>query len=406
MKKRKTLAGRVIRKILVWLLFVAVGLAFVVFYFEGNATREFYSEIYHNKMLIINEYTRRVISDVYVAVTNNIYYLEHTLDRPDDHKLTMKRIVESGTRVRSCGISFIRDYYPEKGHRFCPYSWRNSKDRDIIYTIDMGDAGIDYLKANWFIDIIESDSAQWSEPFYDGQDMKTPLSAYMVPIHDEAGHTIAVLGADISLDWLTGKLNEMDSTLNNNAMLMASKFGLKSSSFIINHDGLYITNNDPNRIMKGNFYSLMESCEGSDVESLIDDMKAGVAREDRYQVKYIVDGVECYVFYTPVKYTKWLMVTIVPCSAIEVLAMLNGAAMYLIVLLAMLVILVVSYYYIKNGLESVKRLTNTVTDMANGKFDTPLPEMKHNDEISQLRDAIENLQYTVSNYAEGNMKEK
>lgn len=406
MKKRKTLAGRVIRKILVWLLFVAVGLAFVVFYFEGNATREFYSEIYHNKMLIINEYTRRVISDVYVAVTNNIYYLEHTLDRPDDHKLTMKRIVESGTRVRSCGISFIRDYYPEKGHRFCPYSWRNSKDRDIIYTIDMGDAGIDYLKANWFIDIIESDSAQWSEPFYDGQDMKTPLSAYMVPIHDEAGHTIAVLGADISLDWLTGKLNEMDSTLNNNAMLMASKFGLKSSSFIINHDGLYITNNDPNRIMKGNFYSLMESCEGSDVESLIDDMKAGVAREDRYQVKYIVDGVECYVFYTPVKYTKWLMVTIVPCSAIEVLAMLNGAAMYLIVLLAMLVISVVGYYYIKNGLESVKRLTNTVTDMANGKFDTPLPEMKHNDEISQLRDAIENLQYTVSNYAEGNMKEK
>ena len=66
---------------LIWVIFIALGLACVLFYFEGRSTRQFYTEIYHNKMLITNEYTRRVISDVYVAVTNNLYYLEHSLDK-------------------------------------------------------------------------------------------------------------------------------------------------------------------------------------------------------------------------------------------------------------------------------------------------------------------------------------
>ena len=52
------------------LIVVVFGVSYVLFYLEERATRQFYSEIYHNKMRITNEYTRRVISDVYVAVTN------------------------------------------------------------------------------------------------------------------------------------------------------------------------------------------------------------------------------------------------------------------------------------------------------------------------------------------------
>jgi len=400
--KKRTFAGRLTGRVLIWMIFIVLALSYVILHFEGKATRKFYSEILYNKMLITNEYTRRVISDVYVAVTNNIFYLEHSLDNPDGHKETMERIVKSGTRVRSCGISFIEDYYyPQKEHRFCPFAWRNAAHPEVIYSQDMGDADLNYLNASWFVDVIKSDSARWSDPFFDGYDEKTALSAYMVPIHDKDGRTVAVLGADISLDWLTGKLDEADTTINKTVMMMASMFEVKSSSFIINYDGTYITHSDEKRIIKDNFFSHLKACGGSDVEGLIKRMNEGKETEDRGMDRFLVYDDECYVMYSPVKYTQWILVTVVPCRPIDLLSYLNGVTVLVIVLLAIFIVVFVGYYYAKKGIAPLKQLTMVAVDMGNGKYDTPLPETRNNDEISQLRDSMEELQYTLSTYAEG-----
>ena len=71
-KKRKSLVGRLTGRFLIWMIFIVLGISYILFFLEQKGTRQFYSEIYHNKMRITNEYTRRVISDVYVAVKNNL----------------------------------------------------------------------------------------------------------------------------------------------------------------------------------------------------------------------------------------------------------------------------------------------------------------------------------------------
>ena len=400
-KKQHSFAGRLTSRLLMWVIIICLVISYIILRSERQATSLFYSEIFHNKMLISNEYIRRVISDVYVAVTNNIYFIEHNLDNPDCHKETMERIVKSGTRVRSCGISFIEDYYyPRKEHRFCPFAWRNAANPDEIFSQEMGDADLDYLTADWFLDVVKSDSAQWSEPFYDGYDEKTTLSAYEVPIHDQTGRVVAVLGADISLDWLTNKLNETDTTINKSVMMMAGIFEMKSSSFIINHDGSYITNPEGKRILKDNFFNNLKNDDGTDAEILINRMKNGIASEDRGQEKFLVDGEECYLFYNPIKYTQWILVSVVPCRAVDILSLLNAAGLLFIFVLAMLLIIFVGYYYIKNGIYPLKQLTTVANDIAEGKFDTPMPEMDHSDEISLLRDAIEEMRYRISNHTD------
>lgn len=402
-KKRNSFVGRFTGQVLIYLIIVVLGISYVLFYLEGQATRQFYSEIYHNKMRITNEYTRRVISDVYVAVTNNLYYLEKSLDKPDSIKTFMERIVKSGTRIRSCGVSFIKDYYPRKGHLYRPFAWRDASNPNEIYSQDMGDADLDYLTANWFLDAIKSDSAQWSAPFYDGYDETTTVSAYVVPIHDQTKNIVGVLAADISLDWFTQKLMEADSVINKRKMFMATKFEMKSNSFIINHDGIYMTHSDRNRIMKDNFFRQLEACDGSNAESVINRILNGM-EDNKSPERYLVNGEECFLFYMPVKYTQWILVTVVPCKAVDTLCYLNGATVLLIVLLPLLLLVFVGYIYLKNVFKPLKQLVKVADDIVDGKLDTPMPKIERNDEICQLRDAMEEIQGILSHYTDDRKK--
>ena len=263
----------------------------------------------------------------------------------------------------------------------------------------MGDADLDYLQADWFRDMIKSDSAKWSEPFNDGYFANEPLTAYMVTIHDQEGRVVAVLGADISFDWLTSKLSETDSIINKKSMFMASKFKMKSNSFLIDNDGTFLTHPDKNSRRKDNLYSQIEPCNGSDVTELIARMQAGMETEGGSSGRFLVNGEECYLLYTPVKYTTWLLVTVVPCHAIDMLGYLNAGTLSFIILLAMLLLVVAGHYFIRSAIEPLSQLTLLTDDIANGHFDNPVPDLKYNDEISQLRDSIEKMQFKLSNKA-------
>ena len=396
--KEKTLAGRITRKLVVWLFIIVIGISFLVFYFANRITRDVYSENYLNRTLITLEYTRRVLSDVFVAVKNNIYYLEQNLDNPDQHKKVMERIVSNGTRIRSCGISFIKDYYPEKGHQFCPYAWRNTKNPDVIETIDMGDEIEDYLDADWFHAVIDTDSAHWSEPFFDGTNKKTTLTAYMEPIHDKDGRVVAALGADVSLDWLTWKLQESDSTTNAKTHFMSRIIQQTSTSFIINHDGTFITHPDEKLILKDSIFNHIEKCHASRDLGIVDKLKRGIISNQEETEQYLYDGQECYVFYTPIKFTNWIFVTIVPSDAIDKLGIINGSILLVFIALVILLFIAICRYYMKRETKPLKQMIKIADDITNRKLDTPMPEIKHDDELRQLATSFENMQETLSCY--------
>ena len=347
-KMKLTLAGRVTGKLLLWMLGILV-CGTVVFYFLSLKTiTRLQAENYHAKMLINYEYTRRVLSDVYVSVTNNVDFLERTLDKPEGQMDVMKRIVEHGTRVRSCGMNFISNYYPEKGQRYCPFAWRNPENPDVIMTEEKGDKDFDYLDATWFKGILENDTTEWSEPFYDGYDHVTALAAYMVPIHNADGKPVAVLGADISLDWLTKKLEETDSAYNAQSPFTMKILNLKSKSFIINHNGAFITHPEGEKQLKGVFYSHLKPVGYFDMPKLIERMKRGEISDNESEQRFTFEGEECYLFYTPVKYTQWMMVSVVPCQLIDMLGMSYGLRHVIMLVLAMLLIVGLCYYYISH----------------------------------------------------------
>ena len=156
-----------------------------------------------------HEEVRRIASDVYVASVNRAPFIEDNLDNPDKMYDIMEGMIRTNTRIRSCGISFVADYYPQKGHWFCPYAVR--RDSVTIETMTVGNADHDYLHEDWFVEAVAKDSSYWSTPFFGGTDGQTALVSYLVPIHDRQQRVVAVLGVDMSLNWFSDKLRLLES---------------------------------------------------------------------------------------------------------------------------------------------------------------------------------------------------
>ena len=341
----RNIANRITGRLIILMLVLLLILSGIFYHWEVRNIIKLHAEQYHDKMLIGYEYTRRILSDVYVSVTNNVSYLEQSLDHPESHKDVLKQIVSQGNRVHSCGVNFIENYYPKKGNQFHPIAWRSKDNPEEILTKEDDDS--DYLNATWFRYTIKNDSARWTEPFYDNDDINTALTAYIVPIHDAAGKPVAVLHASISLDWLTNKLSETDTQYSKKSSSIPDIFESESKRFIIDHGGRFLTHPGEEQRMEGTFFSHLKSRDDFDIELLIERMETGKTSMNESDMKYLFDDEECYLFFTPVKYTDWMMVTVVPCQSVNTAGLIYCLQAMSLVFLIMLILILVNYFYLR-----------------------------------------------------------
>jgi hypothetical protein len=81
-------------------------------------------------------------------------------------------------------------------------------------------------------------------------------------------------------------------------------------------------------------------------------MKAGEQSSDETQERYLFNGEESYFFYTPLKYTDWTMVTVVPCRQIDMLGLMYVLKLMAYVLVGMFVLVAVAYVYMKKDFKN------------------------------------------------------
>jgi sigma-B regulation protein RsbU (phosphoserine phosphatase) len=110
------------------------------------------------------------------------------------------------------------------------------------------------------------------------------------------------------------------------------------------------------------------------------------------------DGRAGYVFYRPIKHTGWSLVMFTPRRSIDLIAYVIGGCMTFFVLLAVLIVWLVSRFSIKRTARPLKQLAVSADEVAKGNFEAPLPNIKHNDEIRNLRDSFEDMQKSLTKY--------
>jgi sigma-B regulation protein RsbU (phosphoserine phosphatase) len=338
----------------------------------------------------------RMLSEVYVAAVNTVPDIENSLQRPDRLKDIMKRIVELNPNVRSCGLSFREGYYPEKGRWFCPYARRTEGD-SIVEMMTIGGSDRDYLREEWFRQAMTSEWGFWSKPFTDPDD-STALVAWLMPIRDARDSTVAILGVDLSLDKLARKTLDDDFFAAKGDSQWDPEYD--TYSFIIDPDGTYLMHPDGRRILHQNFFDMANATPDTldnqlGRELLTGDVNIFVGKKHD---GFLLDGEKVFVSYRRLEYTPWTMAFVLPTFWLKLAAYALGALMLLFILIGMVVLFFVGRRLIRKTAEPLVLLAQSAEEVAKGHFDTPLPSIKHDDEIRRLRDSFGEMQQSLKLY--------
>ena len=340
----------------------------------------------------------QILTEVYVATVNTVPDIEDNLHRPDRMQGVMKRIVELNPHIRSCGISFRENYYPQKGRWFCPYAQRRDSD-SIVILQTIGGLKQDYLNEAWFQEAMKAKEGYWSKPFFDGTDQKTPLVAYLVPIRDERDSTVAVLGVDLSLDYLADDISNEFFSFNSRKDGWSAEKNIYY--FVSDSTGTYLVHPDKNRIVNQNYNDIAKlTANPSDdyLGQILMKHESGHLMTDGRGNDLVIDGEKVMVNFKSLEHTPWTMFMVLPTFFVDVIFYILGGLLLFFILIGLIVVFFAGRRGIKKSSEPLRQLALSANEVAKGNFDTHLPKIKSRNEIHQLRDSFENMQQSLTRY--------
>jgi sigma-B regulation protein RsbU (phosphoserine phosphatase) len=241
--------------------------------------------------------------------------------------VTTYRMVENNPAILGGTISFIPNYYPQKGYWFEPYAVRRTTPdgRETIETIQLGSASHDYTKSEFFTVPIAQNCGHWSEPYLDADGARAMVTTYGTPVHDRQGKTVAVVDADLSLEWLDNVIAEEKTYQSTNRFLVTGS------------------------------HHLLAGEDGPELQAALKLLKTTGNKESYHKVKN-EEGKKQHVFFQPVGgMTDWVLITVLDDS--DVFGNLRKTRLMLYVLTGIgLLFLGFIVYRTSRNLEKLRRV--------------------------------------------------
>ena len=328
---QSSLSKRLTYRIMAVVLVMMAVIAGVVYNMVKEYMLDEAKERYKNILLSSHEELRRHLSDVYVASKNNMHDIERDIDNPDRMFSHMERIVRQNADIVCCAMLFKQDYYPSKGRVFVPCARLDSADRLVVSRIDS--TYNSYFYGEWFQEQMKKDKGCWTKAYFEsaffaaGQEPRL-LTTYIAPIHNHDGQPVALLAADVSLEYLRDEM--MEDVTKMNAQFKGNREH-QAYSFVIDHEGTYIIHPDEKRMLR-------------------DTLKADTIMTDEIgSATAVIDGVPSWIYYRKIQYVNWTMAVVVPDDVI----MFNGRMLNIIILLTMVLGLLAIYLFCRHQIKEI-----------------------------------------------------
>ena len=331
----KTLQGKLSLAILVTAAVLIELTAAVQYWYAQKGIREGVEQRAKNELKVKNLEIQNILTAVEVAMKNHAWEAEQMLAFPDSMYGIVRRLAIQNEQILGSGITFVPNYYPGKGYWFEPYV-RTEKGQPAE-AMQIGGKDHDYTQKEFYSVPMKSGVPYWSEPYLDNEGAHAMVTTYSYPLHDKTGKTVAIFGADVSLDWLDELIN-------------SSPIYPSSYNMMISRTGQLMVCPEESLIMKQSIQEVTANMNDTSTRDINRKMMAGLSGQTS-----VTDdkGQKNYVFYSPIKGTTgWSMAVV--CSDKEIFHELRQVAFNL--LLLMLAGLALMGYIIYRTIRNYNRL--------------------------------------------------
>ena len=293
-----------------------------------------------------------------------------------------RELIESNPNIVGCAIAFVPGYFKSQ-YYYSPYSYRDLESGEI-FSKQLGEAGESNFGREWFEYPYRTKKAHWCEPYFDEDGAGFMMSTYSVPIKDEKGQVVAILTADLALDWISTLLDKVKPYDNSVVIMMTPKGTLINARVDTLRSGV--------NIFSQNLFQDMDT-EG--LEAIAEAMMNG----EKATMQYRMGKEIAFAAFAPLA-NNWIL--LITCQYKEVLK--RSTEMQIILLLigfaGLTVLFLLCYFTIKRLTRPLTDITESAKKIAEGNFNVPLPDIKSKDEIFRLKEAFDVMQKDLHKYME------
>ncbi|MCR4765783.1 MAG: SpoIIE family protein phosphatase [Bacteroidaceae bacterium] len=348
---------------------------------------------YQGMIAYMNESVDRELSAVEAAISNNEPKIVENLHNPDAMFNIVEHVLQLNPNIVGSAIAFEPNYYKDKGEFFSPYAYR--VDSVTIGTKQLGDDNYQYQEMDWYKTPKEEGKPYWCDPYFDKGGGEMRMTTYSLPLFDSNGELYAIFTADISLDWLSNKLEKIDER-NNDGFGTIKDNKYACYSFIIGRNAAYIAHPNHSRILKDSFFTYADKTKSQDDNEIGFEMiagKQGIREFDN-------EGTQSVIFYSPINRTNWSMAIVVSTFFMYLPANLLSAIILVLMLIGMVALFFVCRIAVRHVSNPLTKFAQAVDEVANGNLNADLPAIKTNDEMLQLRNSFKYMQQALINQME------
>ena len=178
----------------------------VMYYTAQSRLHSTMQRLMNREMVALNLCIRNKLANIEVTMNNMSWVVERDLKSSELMFDIPQLLVANNPSITGAGICFIPNYYPQRGRWFEPNAFRKA-DGSIVVG-QQGSASHDYTQSEFYMRVMKTGKSHWSEPYLDKDATGKEVTTYSVPIQSDGGKRVAVVFADISLDFLTDVMNE------------------------------------------------------------------------------------------------------------------------------------------------------------------------------------------------------
>jgi sigma-B regulation protein RsbU (phosphoserine phosphatase) len=276
-----------------------------------------------------------VLNSIEVAIENTAWLMEQHVNSPDELYTICDQLLTHSPNLVGMGIGYAPDYFPQHGRWYELYVGRN--DDGTFSHHQIGSEQHDYLESDWYKRTIAEGKGVWTEPYFDEAGANMMLCSFTKPLRDATGRIVAIVGADVSVDWLSDVIN-------------AHPIYPSSFSLMISRQGQIMACPVESLVMRQNIQDASSQIKDTSARFVNQQMMSGksgqaTVKDDK--------GNKNYVFFAPVVgSTGWSMAIV--CSDREIYYTLRQIGFNL--MLMMLVCLGLLAFIIARAGRSFKKL--------------------------------------------------